>query len=139
MVKANQDNFPESNELSSHLIPPVASHREVVTAGGPGLPALAASYARCRGLELVPVPPDRVRSPGCAEEKRDERLVEPADAVVVAGELPDEPTRLLLARLWANGVRVSAVRPARREPAESAAHDERERPHRYTVPARRIT
>jgi hypothetical protein len=81
----------------------------IVTTGGPGLPALAASYARSRGLELVPVVPDCQRFPGCAQEKRDERLIELADAVVLVGEAPDEPTRRLLSRLRAKGVRVLTV------------------------------
>jgi hypothetical protein len=97
-----------------------------VTAGGPGLPALAASYARSRGLELLPVLPDQVRYPDCAEEKRDERLAELAHAVVVAGELPDVPTRRLLARLRAEGIRGLAVGSARREPAP--AHEESKAP-----------
>jgi hypothetical protein len=80
-----------------------------VTAGGPGLPVLAASYARSRGLELLPVLPDRTRYPGCAGEKQDDRLVELADAVVVVGEVPDEPTRQLLARLRAKGLPVLVV------------------------------
>jgi hypothetical protein len=81
----------------------------IATTGGPGLPALAASYARSRGLELVPVVPNCQRFPGDALEKRDERLVELADAVVLVGEAPDEPTRQLLARLRAKGVRVLNV------------------------------
>jgi hypothetical protein len=72
--------------------------------------ALAASDARSRGLGLLPVPPDHVRGPGCADEKRDERLVERAGAVVVAGEVPDEPTRLLVARLRAKRVLVAGPR-----------------------------
>jgi hypothetical protein len=96
---------------------------ELVTTGGPGLPALAASYARSRGLELVPVVPDCQRFPGCAQEKRDERLVELAQAVVLVGEAPDEPIRQLLARLRARGLRVLTVsaveRPMTQEPEES--------------------
>ena len=104
-----------------------------MTAGGPGLPALAASYARSRGLVLLAVIPDHVRYPGCAKEKRDGRLAELADAVVVAGEVADEPTRRLVARLRAKGVRVLVVGYARGEPA-APAHEERESPPRYTRP-----
>jgi len=38
----------------------------ILTAGGPGAPALAACYARSRGLELVALVPDHERYPGCA-------------------------------------------------------------------------
>jgi hypothetical protein len=90
---------------------------EIVTTGGPGLPALAASYARSRGLELVPVVPDCQRFPGCAQEKRDQRLVELAEAIVLVGDAPDEPTRQLLARLRARGLPVLVVGPERVAPA----------------------
>ncbi|HVL15556.1 MAG TPA: hypothetical protein VM529_23500 [Gemmata sp.] len=73
------------------------------------MPALAACHTRARGLELLPVASDRVRYPGCAEEKGEERLSELADAVVVVGEVPDEPTRRLSGRLSANGARVLTV------------------------------
>ena len=62
----------------------------ILTAGGPGVPALAASYARSRGLELLALVPDHERYPGRARERRDELLVEEADTVVVAGEPDDE-------------------------------------------------
>src|SRR4051812_28632896 len=55
----------------------------ILTAGGPGVPALAASYTRSRGLELVAVPPDHVKHRGNAEERQAEVLVGVADAVVV--------------------------------------------------------
>jgi hypothetical protein len=105
----------------------------IVTSGGPGLPALAASYARSRGLELLPVIPDRVRYPGCAEEKRDERLVELADAIVVVGEVPDEPTRQLLARLRAKGLPVLVAGPMRVAPAKPRS-EEAETPRHTQLP-----
>jgi hypothetical protein len=74
--------------------------------------------------------PDRNRYPGCADEKRDERLVELADAVVVAGEVSDEPTRQLVARLRAKGVPVRVVGPIRGAPAKPRS--EEAEPHRYT-------
>ena len=52
---------------------------------------------------------DRTRYTDCADQKRDERLVEMADAVIIGGEVPDEPTRRLLAMLVAKEVSVRVV------------------------------
>jgi YspA, cpYpsA-related SLOG family len=56
---------------------------EIFTAGGRGIPALAASYATARGLPLVAMVPDFIEYPGNAIERRDELLVSLADAVVI--------------------------------------------------------
>src|SRR5262245_26279370 len=53
---------------------------ELLTAGGPGVPALAASYARSRGLTLTVLTTDYIRYPGDAREHRDGQLVALADA-----------------------------------------------------------
>ena len=50
------------------------------------MPALAASYARPRGLAFVAVPPDFERHPGNARDRRDENVVGMADAAVVVWE-----------------------------------------------------
>jgi hypothetical protein len=59
---------------------------EILTTGGPSVPALAASYARSRGLRFAALVPDHERHPGDAVERRDEFLVAEADAAVVVGE-----------------------------------------------------
>jgi len=45
-----------------------------------GVPALAACYARSRGLPCVAIPIDHQQHPGNTIEQRDARLVEQADA-----------------------------------------------------------
>src|SRR5262245_60963452 len=59
---------------------------ELLTAGGPGVAALAASYARTRGLTLTVLTTDYIRYPGDAREHRDGQLVALADAAVVVWE-----------------------------------------------------
>jgi hypothetical protein len=56
---------------------------QLVTGGGPGVPALVASYARSRKLDVVTVPPDHAAHRGAAVDKQAEALVSLADAVVV--------------------------------------------------------
>jgi hypothetical protein len=56
---------------------------ELLTTGGPGLPALVASYARSRGLTFTALVPDHERYPGNAVERRDALLVADADAAAV--------------------------------------------------------
>ncbi|MCE9561519.1 MAG: SLOG family protein [Planctomycetes bacterium] len=60
---------------------------EILTAGGPGVPALAACYAASRKLTLTTIPVDHVKHPGHTEERRDECLVELAHAAVLAGSV----------------------------------------------------
>jgi hypothetical protein len=60
---------------------------QILTAGGPGVPALAASYARSRGLEVVVITPDHNKHKTDAVERCTEALVGMADAVVIVGEL----------------------------------------------------
>jgi hypothetical protein len=59
---------------------------ELLTTGGPGLPALVASYARSRGLRFTALLPDHERHPGNAVERRDALLVADADAAVVPAD-----------------------------------------------------
>jgi len=65
---------------------------EILTTGGPGVPALSASYARSRGLPFRPIPPDFEIDPGNAIEKWDEVLLTEADALIIAGDELDLPT-----------------------------------------------
>jgi hypothetical protein len=54
---------------------------ELLTASGPGVPMLAASYATERGLKLRALVPDFGRFPAVAAvNRRDAELVERADA-----------------------------------------------------------
>src|SRR4051812_1116660 len=55
----------------------------ILTAGGRGVPMLAASYAAANGLEVVVRVPDFVRFPVDAVERRDAFIVNEADAAVV--------------------------------------------------------
>ncbi|MCE9560481.1 MAG: SLOG family protein [Planctomycetes bacterium] len=95
---------------------------EILTAGGPSVPALAACYASSRGLSLVAIPIDHIEHPGNTIEQRDARLVELADAAV------GDPTevRELLARAAVKGVRVVAVgaTPVRSESGEPGVDDD---------------
>lgn len=65
----------------------------ILTAGGPGVPALAASYARSRGLGVEVTVGDYRRRPGSAREGQLAALVAGADAVVVVLE-PGDPGRV---------------------------------------------
>jgi YspA, cpYpsA-related SLOG family len=87
---------------------------DVVTAGGPGVPALAASYARSRGLGFVAVPPDFEKHPGNARDRRDENVVGMADAAVVVWEDGNADVRDLLARVRAKGIPVFVLGAAAR-------------------------
>jgi hypothetical protein len=112
--------FGHLRDTLDHLLAKRLPDVELVTAGGPGVPALAASYATLRGLRLVPVPLDYARHRGDAEERRDRRLVELADAMVVVWE-GVEPVREMVARLRAKGMPVVVIghtRPAARVPVE---------------------
>jgi len=93
---------------------------EILTAGGPGVPALAACYARSRGLPVFALPIDHIKHPGSTIEQRDARLVELADAAVLVGDASE--LRGLLTRAQARGLRVVAVGmvPKKSEPIEEA-------------------
>ncbi|MCE9563543.1 MAG: hypothetical protein K8U57_15995 [Planctomycetes bacterium] len=80
---------------------------EILTAGGPGVPALAACYARSRGLSLVAIPIEHIQHHGNTIEQRDARLIELADAAVLVGDASE--VRELLARVAAKGLRMVAV------------------------------
>src|SRR4051812_27296764 len=82
---------------------------EVLTAGGPGVPMLAASYAAERGLAVTALVPDYGRFPaGAAEERRDVLLTAGADAAVVVWD-GDPAVRRVLALTERKGVPVHVV------------------------------
>jgi hypothetical protein len=90
--------------LLAHRLPDV----EILTAGGPGVPALAACYAQRRGLILTVAPLDYSRHRGNAEEARATHLAALADAAVLVGD-PSGCHRLLDA-VAARKLRVAWVR-----------------------------
>ncbi len=98
-------------------------HVEILTAGGPGAAALAASYAVARGLPVLPVVADFVRFPHQALERQVAKLDELADAVIAFGCDTEE----LLARLKAKGVRVMIVRKTQPEKPPPEPHEEKPR------------
>jgi len=96
---------------------------EILTAGGPGVPALAACYASLRKLTLTDIPADHDKHPGNTVEQRDERLVEFAHAAVLVGS-PHE-VRGLLDRMLAKLLRLEVMATAeRRTPSEPPAADD---------------
>ncbi|VTU00985.1 Phage chromosome segregation protein OS=Geomicrobium sp. JCM 19037 GN=JCM19037_1588 PE=4 SV=1: DUF2493 [Gemmataceae bacterium] len=68
--------------LLAHRLPDV----EILTAGGPGIPALAACYARRRGFTLTVAPLNWGRHREAAEEARATHLAALADAAVLVGD-----------------------------------------------------
>ena len=64
---------------------------EILTTGGPGLPAFAACYARAHGLPLVVMLPDHERHPGDAIDKRNAFLVAEADAALFMADERYQP------------------------------------------------
>jgi hypothetical protein len=90
---------------------------QLVTVGGPGLPALVASYAASRNLSVVAATVGYPKHRGNAEAQRDEELVEAADAAVVVREDSYRLPRLV-SRLWEKGVRVVSIGPTRPAPHE---------------------
>ena len=85
---------------------------ELVTAGGPGLPALVASYAATRSLPVAAVTLNSAKHRGNAEARRDDDLVALADAAVVVEDSTHRLARLVTL-LRAKGVRVVVVGPKR--------------------------
>jgi hypothetical protein len=83
---------------------------EILTTGGPGLPAFAACYARARGLPLVVMLPDHERHPGDAIDKRNSFLVAEADAAVLMADDRYQPqVDRLVQMMRTKGARVATV------------------------------
>jgi hypothetical protein len=89
---------------------------DIITAGGPGVPALAASYPRSRGPELVTVTPDYRKHPRDEAERQLVDLVAPAKAAVVVWEEGNPQAGNLLALARAKGI--SSPRPGGRGSGE---------------------
>jgi hypothetical protein len=97
---------------------------QVLTVGGRGVPALAASYSCSRGLSLQTVTLDYGKYPGDAEERRIARLVELADAAVVVWDEWNPNVRELVSRLHTKGVRLVLL-SAREQATEPAGWEHR--------------
>jgi hypothetical protein len=100
---------------------------EILTAGGPGVPALAESYARARNLDVVAVPPDHVCHRAAALEKQAEALVVLADAVVVVWDAASGQNYELMNAATAKGIpaQVLGVVERRGKPVEPPAPPDR--------------
>jgi hypothetical protein len=96
-------------------------HVEILSIGGPGVPALAASYARSRGLLFRPILPDFEKHPGNAIEKRNSLLISEADAVIVAAGEIDLPTVEWLKAVKRKGIPTLTVGSNWHMPIKSAA------------------
>jgi hypothetical protein len=92
---------------------------ELLTAGGPGVPMLAASYAAAKGLALTAVVADWKRFPVDAEERRDLFLVGQADAAVVVWADRDPAVRRVLALVERQGIPVHVLGGPVRKPAKA--------------------
>lgn len=107
--------------LLAHRLPDV----EILTTGGPGVPALCACYAAERGLPLVTLPIDSTRrSDTEAEDSRAARLAAMADAAVLVGD-PTHCRRLLDA---VEGRKLRVVRVGLREVKCGAVTEEEPEP-----------
>ena len=77
-------NYPTLRAALDALLANRLPDVELLTAGGRGVPMLAASYAAERGLVVTALVPDYGRFPTeAAEERRDVGLVGQADAAVI--------------------------------------------------------
>jgi ABC-type sugar transport system substrate-binding protein len=91
--------------LLAHRLPDV----ELLTAGGPGVPLLAASYAAERGLTVRALVPDFRRFPVDAADRRDAFLAAEADAAVVVWEDRAAAVRRVLALVERRGIPVHVI------------------------------
>lgn len=101
----------------------------LLTAGGRGVPMLAASYGAANGLEVVVRVPDYRHFPTDAEERRDAFLVGEADAAVVVWADRDPEVRRVLELVQRRGIPVHVIgappkklKKVRRDP-EAPARD----------------
>jgi hypothetical protein len=96
----------------------------LLTAGGRGVPMLAASYATERGLVVTARVADFVRFPLDAVERRDAFLVREADAAVVVWKDRDPDVRRVLARVERKGMPVHVLGGPERKPKARRARAE---------------
>src|SRR5262245_7141802 len=88
----------------------------LLTAGGRGVPMLAASYATANGLEVVTRVADFRRFPLDAEERRDAFLVGEADAAVVVWDARDGAAQRVLALVERKGIPVHVIGAPAKKP-----------------------
>jgi hypothetical protein len=87
---------------------------EILTAGGPGVPMLAASYAAERNLQVTALVPDYPGHRGNAVEWLDVELVTRVDAAVIVWCARDPGVRRLLALFDRKDIpSTSSARPPR--------------------------
>jgi hypothetical protein len=89
---------------------------ELLTAGGRGVPMLAASYASARGLTVAARIADFARFPVGAAERRDAFLVSEADAAVVVWADRDPDVNRVLELVRRRGVPVHVLGGPVRKP-----------------------
>jgi hypothetical protein len=89
---------------------------ELLTAGGRGVPMLAASYATERGLTVTARVADFARFPLDAVERRDAFLVNEADAAVVVWADRDPNVRRVLALVERKGIPVHVIGGPEKKP-----------------------
>jgi hypothetical protein len=89
---------------------------ELLTAGGRGVPMLAASYATERGLTVTARVADFARFPVDAVERRDAFLVNEADAAVVVWADRDPDVRRVLTLVERRGIPVHVLGAPEKKP-----------------------
>ena len=88
---------------------------ELLTAGGRGVPMLAASYATERGLTVTARVADFTRFPVDAVERRDTFLVSESDAAVVWAD-HDPDVRRVLGLVRRKGIPVRVIGAPEKKP-----------------------
>ena len=83
---------------------------ELLTAGGPGVPMFAVSYAAERGLSVAALVPDFGRYPAVAAvDRRDAELVAMAEAAVIVWDDRDPAVRRVRSMVEAKGIPVHII------------------------------
>ena len=115
------------DKLLANRLPDVT----LLTAGGPGVPMLAASYATERGLEVVALVPEFGRFPEAAAiERRDAELVVRADAAVIVWDARNPLVRRLWQMVVARGIPVHLIGGEVPKPKVKKTADPEENPRR---------
>lgn len=107
---------------------------ELLTAGGRGVPMLAASYAAERGLTLTALVPDFRRFPVDAVERRDAFLVEQAVAAVIVWDDRDPAVRRVLALVERKGFPVYVIGAPAKQKARNVHGPDKLSPTRRGLP-----